>query len=114
MASSLTIRSMAAHELAWVLDQAADEGWNPGLEDAVAFHAADPGGFLLGQVDGEPVGCISAVCYGPGFGFLGFYIVRPAFRGRGHGLALWRAAMARLGARTVGLDGGPGRGRACG
>ena len=56
-------------------------------------------------MDGEPVGCISAVRYGPGFGFLGFYIVRSERRGRGHGLALWRAAMARLRPGVVGLDG---------
>jgi Acetyltransferase (GNAT) domain len=45
------------------------------------------------------------VRYGTEFGFLGFYIVKPAYRGQGHGLRLWRAAMDRLGSRNVGLDG---------
>ena len=48
---------------------------------------------------------ISAVRYGSGFGFIGFYIVRPNFRGQGYGLQIWNAAMARLAGRTIGLDG---------
>lgn len=96
---------MRREDLALALDWAAAEGWNPGLSDAECFFAADPAGFLVAEVAGEPVGCVSAVRYGDGFGFLGFYIVRPGHRGRGHGLALWKAAMARLAPGTVGLDG---------
>lgn len=96
---------MARAEIALALDWAAAEGWNPGLHDAACFHAADPGGFLVAEVAGEAVGCVSAVRYPGGFGFLGFYIVRPGSRGQGHGMALWRAAMARLAPGTVGLDG---------
>lgn len=39
------------------------------------------------------------------YGFLGFYIVSPAFRGKGYGLRIWEAALARLAGRNVGLDG---------
>ena len=100
-----TIRTMRPEELTLALDWAAAEGWNPGLADAACFLAADPEGFLLAERDGTPVGCVSAVRYGDGFGFLGFYIVRPEYRGQGHGFALWRAAMARLQPGVVGLDG---------
>ena len=86
---------------------AADEGWNPGKTDAYAFHATDPGAFLIGRLDGEPVTCISVVQYGRGFGFLGFYIARPAARGKGFGFQTWHAGMARLVGRNVGLDGVP-------
>ncbi|CAL9365259.1 hypothetical protein SUDANB120_00748 [Streptomyces sp. enrichment culture] len=81
------------------------EGWNPGDTDRFAFAVADPAGFLVGRLDGEPVACISAVRYGTGFGFIGFYIVRPEFRGRGYGLQVWQAGMKRLDGRLVGLDG---------
>lgn len=96
---------MTPGDLALALDWAAAEGWNPGLADAACFRAADPDGFLVAELDGEPVGCVSAVRYAGGFGFLGFYIVRPTFRGRGHGLALWHAAVRRLQPSVVGLDG---------
>ena len=86
---------------------AGDEGWNPGNTDIGAFFATDPGGFLVGRLDGEPVTCISVVKYGQGLGFLGFYIARPAARGKGHGLKIWQAGMARLAGRNVGLDGVP-------
>jgi ribosomal protein S18 acetylase RimI-like enzyme len=96
---------MQRAEIDLAVEWAAREGWNPGLQDADAFHAADPEGFLLGALAGEPAAVISAVRYGEGFGFIGFYIVRPDLRGRGYGLTLWNAAMARLAGRNVGLDG---------
>ena len=96
---------MTRGELDLAVDWAAGEGWNPGFHDADAFWPTDPGGFLVGAVDGEPVASISVVRYGGGFGFLGFYIVRPEHRGRGHGLALWQAGMAYLEGCNVGLDG---------
>ena len=101
----LHIRAMQQHELSTGLDWAAAEGWNPGLHDASSFYATDPQGFLLAQLHGQPVGMVSAVRYGSRFGFIGFFIVLPAYRGHGYGLALWNAAMARLHGRLVGLDG---------
>ncbi|MEO0823571.1 MAG: GNAT family N-acetyltransferase, partial [Pseudomonadota bacterium] len=103
--SQIEIRSADAASFAIAAEWAAAEGWNPGLDDLEAFFAADPGGFLLGYAAGEPVACISVVRYGDAFGFLGFYIVRPDWRGRGAGLAIWRAGLERLAGRTVGLDG---------
>lgn len=99
------IRAMRPDELGMGIRWAADEGWNPGLHDAASFHCADPQGFLLAERDGEAIGMVSAVRYGANFGFIGFYIVRPTHRGRGHGLALWQAAMERLSGRLIGLDG---------
>lgn len=95
----------SSDDLARMAAWAADEGWNPGNTDALAFQAADPEGFLIGRLDGRPVACISVVRYETGFGFLGFYIARPEARGQGYGMWLWRAGMARLAGRNVGLDG---------
>lgn len=102
---NLVIRPMTRQELEIGIDWAAAEGWNPGLHDADSFYAADPEGFLIGLLGDEPIGMISAVKYGSDFGFIGFYIVRPAYRGQGHGLALWNAGMRALSGRLVGLDG---------
>lgn len=99
------VRTMRREELAFAIDLAAHEGWNPGLHDADSFFAADAEGFLIGELAGEPVGCISAVSYAGRYGFVGLYIVRPEFRGQGYGWRLWQAAMARLRGHNVGLDG---------
>ncbi|MFF1816909.1 GNAT family N-acetyltransferase [Kribbella sp. NPDC058245] len=84
---------------------AAAEGWNPGQLDSLAFTAADPAGFLVGRLDGEPIASISGVRYGGDFAFLGLYIVRPAERGKGYGIQMWRALMEQLAGRNVALDG---------
>jgi ribosomal protein S18 acetylase RimI-like enzyme len=105
MTARLSITSADASEVATIIDWAADEGWNPGLHDVAAFHATDPGGFLLGFIGGEPVSAISVVRHGPTFAFVGLYLVRPAWRGQGHGLAMWHAGLELAGDRVVGLDG---------
>lgn len=100
-----TIRTLSLHELAVLIDWAAVEGWNPGLEDAAMFQAADPAGFIGAFAGDEMVAAISAVAYGSGFGFIGLYICRPDKRGKGFGKAVWNAGMKRLAGRTIGLDG---------
>jgi len=104
-ADRFIVRAMSRSEIDLAVEWAAREGWNPGLHDADAFHAADAGAFLVGELDGEAVATISVVQYGTGFGFLGFYIVKPAWRGKGFGLRVWNAGMERLTGRNIGLDG---------
>ncbi|ADZ70396.1 GNAT family N-acetyltransferase [Polymorphum gilvum] len=105
MDAGFRIAPMSADDLRLALDWAANEGWNPGRDDAEAFMAADPGGFLMGFLGDEPITSISVVAYGDAFGFLGCYICAPGHRGKGYGWATWQAGMARLGTRAVGLDG---------
>lgn len=107
MPAGYVTRTMTRDEVALAVEWAAREGWNPGLHDAASFHAADPQGFFIGLLDGEPAASISVVKYEPGFAFLGLYIVRPQWRGRGLGRALWEHAMASASDRQVGLDGVP-------
>jgi len=103
--SDLRIRAMRPDEIAIAVDWAAAEGWNPGLADAACFATVDPGGFFIGELDGEPAATVSCVNYDARFSFLGFYIVRPDLRGRGYGLRIWNAAIAHAQARVIGLDG---------
>jgi GNAT superfamily N-acetyltransferase len=102
---TMTIRVMDRDDLEEAINWAAAEGWNPGLNDAECFQAADPAGFLMGTLGPEPIASISVVRYSSAFGFLGFYIVRPEHRGRGFGYRLWQAGMDYLEGSTVGLDG---------
>ncbi|MHC2384654.1 MULTISPECIES: GNAT family N-acetyltransferase [Bradyrhizobium] len=103
--SELQIRNLRPDEIALAVDWAAAEGWNPGLADAACFAIPDAQGFFVGEIDGEPVATVSCVNYDERFAFLGFYIVRERFRGAGHGLRIWNAAIAHAGARVIGLDG---------
>ena len=107
MSDAFGIRDMTLGDLKLAADWAAAEGWNPGLEDAEAFHGVDPGGFLMGWLGDTPVTAISVVRHSDTFGFLGFYLCHPDHRGKGYGWATWQAGMAHLGIRTVGLDGVP-------
>jgi len=105
MNTASTVRPLSRAELEIPLRWAAQEGWNPGLYDAEAFHAADPEGFFGAFLGNELIGSLSAVSYGGRFGFLGLYIVKPEHRGQGHGMTLWRTAMEYLRGQTIGLDG---------
>jgi hypothetical protein len=98
------VRRMRPHEVELTRTWATAEGWNPGLHTGPCFFATDPGRFFVGELDGQPVSCISCVAHDASFGFLGLYIVKPEFRGRGYGLETWRTGMAHLGTRNVGLD----------
>jgi hypothetical protein len=105
MDNSVAIREMTRPELDVAVEWAAREGWNPGLDDAEAFHAADPSGYLVAEHEGEVLGTISAVRYGADYGFIGFYIVRSDLRGHRHGLLLAEGALERLAGRRIGIDG---------
>ena len=98
------IRTMTREDVDFAVRLAAGEGWNPGLSDAGSFHAADPEGFFISELDGKPIGAISAVRYAGGFGFVGLYIMIPEARGKGYGMELWEHALRHLEGCTVGLD----------
>jgi len=101
---------MTRAEVDELVDWAGREGWNPGLHDADVFWATDPEAFLAAELGGKPIGGGAITSYGGAYGFMGFFIVRPEFRGRGLGNTLWHARRERLLARlrkgaSVGLDG---------
>jgi GNAT superfamily N-acetyltransferase len=106
MKKELTIRTMTEAEMALAVDLAAREGWNPGLHDAEAFYRTDPEGFIIALKGDEPVGCVSAVSYGQAYGFIGFFIVLPEYRGGTIGVKIGERALERLaGVDCIGIDG---------
>jgi GNAT superfamily N-acetyltransferase len=106
----LAIRNMTRAEVGELVGWAAREGWNPGLHDADLFWSTDPEAFIAADLDGELIGGGAITSYEGEFGFMGFFIVRPEFRGRGYGNALWHARRDRLIKRLkpgagIGMDG---------
>lgn len=105
MLKDYIVRQMTADEVSLAVAWAAREGWNPGLYDAQCFYQADPTGFLIGELDGKMIACKSAVKYENHFGFMGFYMVDPAFRGMGYGYKIWKTGHEALKGRVAGMDG---------
>ena len=87
--------------LSRLVELARAEGWLPGAGDDDAFWAQDPEGFVEARLAGRPIGGGSIVSYDGRYGFMGFFLVDAAHRGRGLGHALWYARRDRLRARLA-------------
>jgi len=103
--SKLHISNKNPQAIDFALQQAANEGWNPGIHDRTPFKAADPHGFFLATRDEKPIGCASAVCYNEHFAFFGFYIVISEFRGKGYGSQIIKHSLETVKDHNIGLDG---------
>ncbi len=110
MSHELVIRNMTRPEVDDLVNWAAREGWNPGRHDAELFWATDPDAFIAADLGGTLIGGGAITSYQGVFGFMGFFIIRPEFRGQGLGNRLWHARRERLLARlrpgaSIGMDG---------
>jgi hypothetical protein len=102
---NLIIRNMTRKDMDTIMIWAKEENWNPGIADADNFYNTDPEGFFIAEFEGRPVSCVSVVRYGHSFGFLGMYLARKEYKGKGFGLKVFNAGMNFLKGRNVGLDG---------
>lgn len=110
MKREIAMRPMTRDEVDVLVGWAAQEGWNPGHQDAEIFWQTDPQGFIAAELGGQMVGGGAIVSYGGRFGFMGLFIMHPDYRGHGWGNQLWHHRLATLRARltpsaAIGMDG---------
>ncbi len=110
MSEQLVIRNMTRNEVDELVAWAEQEGWNPGLGDADIFWRTDAEAFIAADLGGELIGGGTITSYGGEFGFMGFFIVKPEYRNRGLGNAIWHTRRERLLNRLkpgapIGMDG---------
>jgi GNAT superfamily N-acetyltransferase len=110
MSPDLFIRQMTRDEAGSLIEWAAQEGWNPGRNDAEIFWSTDPEGFIAAEQAGEPIGGGAVISYDGRFGFMGLFIIRPDYRGQGLGRRLWYHRRDLLISRlqtpaAIGMDG---------
>ena len=79
-----------------IIERAAANSWRPGALDHVSFFAADETGFYVGELDGEPISCMSVVKHAENFAFIGHYMVDEPYQSGGYGILMWKAAMASI------------------
>jgi len=105
-ASNFMITEMNQDEVQDIVIQwAKNEGWNPGLDDSRSFYAQNRHGFFAGRLNGEIIGCCSAVIYDETFAFFGFYIVQAEYRHQGYGIQMTHHCLQYAEDRNIGLDG---------
>ena len=85
----LEFRILDFDEFQELVRWAAAEGWDPGINDANIFYSCYPEAFYGYFQQGKLIGGGSLVSYNGDFGFMGFFIVHPDFRGNGIGHSLW-------------------------
>ncbi len=103
--AKVSFHTATLNDVHQMMEWAAQEGWNPGIDDAEAFWSADKSGFFIARVADEMVAAISVVNHDEQMAFLGLYLCKPEFRGQGIGFGLWNHALQHADTRCVGLDG---------
>ncbi|AKP50847.1 GNAT family N-acetyltransferase [Cyclobacterium amurskyense] len=106
----LQFKKLDFEGLKTLLKWAEEEGWNPGPNDADAYWSTDPEGFYGYFHNADLIAGGSIVSYNMEFGFMGFFIVKPAYRSFGIGRKLWYqrrdALLSRLNkGSSIGMDG---------
>ena len=91
----ISVNVMTKSDLALALQWAQTEGWCPGLYELEALYAADPDGYYILRLDGEPIASLACVRHNDNYAFLGLFIVLPQFRNQGYGRILWDVVLGR-------------------
>lgn len=108
--ASLKLTKLNLSQVKILVGYALSEGWNPGPFDAEVFYKTDPDGFYGYFHQDQLIAGGSVVSYEGNFGFMGFFIVVPEYRGKGIGTQLWFERRDLLLSRlkpnaAIGMDG---------
>jgi predicted N-acetyltransferase YhbS len=102
---AVTFHTASLSDVQEMLRWAAQEGWAPGLDDEAALWSSDPEGFFVARSGPQMVAAISVVNHDAATAFLGLYLCKPEYRGKGIGFGLWSHALQHAADRAIGLDG---------
>tara|TARA_B100000965_G_scaffold344414_1_gene314641 strand:- start:3025 stop:3912 length:888 start_codon:yes stop_codon:yes gene_type:complete len=106
----LSIRPMSEDDIDFVTEISRKEGFVPGVGDLGIYQNTDKQGLWVGWLDHKPIGCIAGIRYNQNYGFLGLFLVKDEYRGRGFGLQLWKKALDHLkDLPCIGLEAAPER-----
>ncbi len=92
----LEIKPFTPSDLDVVTRLAREQDFAPGVGDIEIYANTDRQGIWLAWLDNEPVGCIAAVTYNPGYAFIGLFAVKSEYQGQGVGRRLWEHALETL------------------
>ena len=92
----LEIKPFTPADLDVVTRLAREQDFAPGVGDIEIYANTDRQGIWLAWLDNEPVGCIAAVTYNPGYAFIGLFAVKSEYQGQGLGRRLWEHALETL------------------
>ena len=88
-------RLMTPEEIRLLISEKRDiQGFRPGALDHVCFFATDEAGFFVGELEEEPISCVSVVRHTDKEAFVGQYLVYKPYRGTGYGLKMWKRALS--------------------
>jgi GNAT superfamily N-acetyltransferase len=102
---NIIVRHMEKADLKLVCEWAEKEKWSIGKHEVEPLYAADPRGYYILEVNGQPAASLAAVRYSSDLAFLGLFIVLPELRGKGYGNILWDAVTHKIEiCQSIGLN----------
>ena len=105
MDSDYFIRNATQEEVNYLVSHwGEEEGWLPTLTDGEMFYYADPTGFFVGELNGQIISAICGIKCPRNFAFVGFYVCKKEFRGKGYGLKIFQHCMKYLEGFNISLE----------
>ena len=91
-------RATSLDDLQWVIKQFAEMGLDNRAKEAECYYAAGlTDSFLIGELNGERISCISVVKHRENEAFGGYFFTAKPYRGQGYGRRMHEYATGNLG-----------------